>query len=496
MASLDWVIGQLRGVVGDRGVLADANELVVFACDGLPIAKGLPRAAVFPTDTQQVARCVGLLAKHGLSIVPRGSGTGLTGGSVAFDGGVVVSTSRMTRIESIDLANRVAVVQSGVRNLDLTRAVAAKCAAQTSTTQGGDLQAGALRFSPDPSSQSVATIGGNAATDAGGINTLKYGVTGSHILGIEAVLADGSVVCTRGGPLCDGVGPDLPGLLCGSEGTLGIVTRLWCRLSPSPRHLRTLYAVFHATADACDTVSEVIASGIVPASMELLDGAMIRVVEEAFQYGFPAQARAMLLIEIDGVDGLLDQPLEQIVAICQRHGAQDLEHCADPTQRAKLWAVRKRAFGAIGRISRSYCTQDACLPRSKLAEAIERIGAIGQRFGLRISNVFHAGDGNVHPILLFDEDDPADVQRVLAASEAILEYCLSIGGTITGEHGVGVEKLHLMHKAFNPDTLDTFDRIKKTFDPDRRINDGKLIPSDRLKIELKQPISPNTPGGL
>lgn len=527
MASHHSAWTALRAVVGDGGVVCDRGEMVAYECDGLPIAKGQPAAVVFPTDTGQVARCVQVLVEYGLQIVPRGSGTGLAGGCVAFDGGVVVSTSRMTQIESIDLKNRVAVVQAGVRNLALSNAavalgtpfvpvstptqrgrtimgINAPTPVPVSDTQrdpavrlgrGGSSVGIGLRFSPDPSSQAAATIGGNAATNAGGINTLKYGVTCSHVLGMELVLDDGSVVTTRAGSLQDGIGADLPALLCGSEGTLGIMTRLWCRLTPSPRSFRTVYAVFNSTQNACKTVSDVIASGIVPTSMEILDGAMIRVVENVFGDGFGGAAEALLLIEIDGVEQALDHDLEQIVRICTLNHALDIQRCADANRRAELWRARKRAFGAIGRISRSYCTQDACVPRSKLAQAIGHIGQIGQKFGIRIHNVFHAGDGNIHPILLFDEDEPEDVQRVLAVSEEILEYCISIGGTITGEHGVGVEKLHLMTKMFNADTIDTFDQIKRTFDPHRRINDGKLIPSDRLHIQLKKPLSPNVPGG-
>lgn len=484
------VMVALRHVVGEQGVVCDPGAMLAYECDGLPIAKGLPRAVVFPINTQQVVDVVKVLAQHGLPMVPRGSGTGLAGGCVAFDRDVIISTARMTQIESIDLSNRVAVVQSGVRNQALSDAVA-----QLGTPLDRSGASGCLRFAPDPSSKAVSTIGGNAATNAGGINTLKHGATCHHILGMEVVLPDGAVMTTRGGSLRDGLGADLSALFCGSEGTMGIITRLWCRLTPSPRDFRTVWAVFDSTRNACQAVSDVIATGIVPTSMEMLDGAMIRVVEEAFSYGFDADANAMLLIEIDGPAQLLDHQLETIVEICSSNQARDIQRCGDPARRAELWQARKRAFGAIGRISRSYCTQDACVPRSMLAEAVEHMTAIGKQFGLQVNHVFHAGDGNVHPILLFDEDDPEDVQRILAASEAILEYCISIGGTITGEHGVGVEKLHLMHKMFNAETIDTFDRIKQVFDRDRRINDGKLIPSDRLTIQLRQPVAPNTPGG-
>jgi glycolate oxidase len=487
--TFDALIDEFIKVVGADGVLAEPGELLAYECDGFPIAKGVPAAVVLPTDTVQVSECVKLLSRHNLPIVPRGSGTGLTGGCVAFDRGAILCTARMTRIEHIDLHNRYAVVQAGVRNSDLSDAVVL-----AQQRAGGSVGA-SLHFSPNPSSQGVSTIGGNAATNAGGINTLKYGVTTHHILGVEWVLADGSIVVTRPGGLCDGIGPDLPGLLCGSEGTLAIITRLWCRLTPQPIDLRTVYAVFDSTDRACQSVGDIIASGIVPAAMEMIDGLMIQVVEDAFHYGFPKQAAALLLIEIDGPTHVVDLHLGRVLQVCRTNHATDLQHCSDPARRAELWHARKHAFGAIGRISRSYCTQDACIPPSRLPEALREIKKIGERSGLTIPNVFHAGDGNIHPILLFDEDNPRDVRRVLQASLEILEYCVGIGGTITGEHGVGVEKLHLMSRMFNPATLDCFSRIKSGFDPARRMNDGKLIPSDRIQIELLHPVGANSPGG-
>lgn len=479
MQSRHPVINELIQIVGAEGVLTDRNELRVYECDGFPVAKGMPTAVVFPTDTAQVSACMKALGPHDIQIIPRGSGTGLAGGCVAFGGGVLISTSRMTNIESIDLNNRVALVQAGVRNLSLTDHIAAT----------------GLRFSPDPSSQRASTIGGNASTNAGGINTLKHGVTTNHILGMEMVLPSGEIVTTRAGGACDGVGPDLPGLICGHEGTFGVITRLWCRLVPDPKHFRTFYAVFSSTRDACKTVADVIAAGIVPTSMEMMDGEMIKVVEDAFHFGFDPTAAAMLLLEVDGIDQVLDEEMARIVEIARKNHAGDIQLCADPKRRMQLWSARKKAFGAIGRISHSYCTQDACVPRSMLPEVLERVGEIGLKYGIKIANVFHAGDGNIHPILLFDEDDPDDVQRIMRASQEILEYCVSIGGTITGEHGVGVEKLHLMHAMFNPETLDAFLKIKKTFDPDQRINDAKLIPSDRMTVELIRPVGANVPGG-
>jgi len=476
------IIDDLAAIVGVDAVLHDSDELAVYACDGFPVARGLPTAVVFPTTTPQVRDCVLAAIRRDLPIIPRGSGTGLAGGATAYGEGLIICTSRMTRIESIDASNRVAVAGPGVRNVALSEAVAATPGAQH------------LHFSPDPSSQRASTIGGNAATNAGGINTLKHGVTTNHILGVEIVTGTGDIL-TTGGALYDRVGPDLPGLICGSEGTLGIITKLWCRLVPRPASFRTVYAVFTSTQDCCHTVRDTIAAGIIPTSMEVMDGAMIRVVEDAFAYGFPTDAAALLLIEIDGVEAALDAQMAQIVGIARDNHAMDVQQCADPKRRAELWSARKRAFGAIGRISNAYCTQDACVPRSLLPQVMARVAELGQEYGVQITNVFHAGDGNIHPILLFDEDDPDQVQNVLRLSEAILAYCIDVGGSLTGEHGVGVEKIHLMARMFGPDTLDTFSRIKDTLDPQARFNDGKLIPSPRVSIELLKPVAANSPGG-
>ena len=479
MSTAHPVIAELAAIVGDDGVVSEANELKVYESDAFSVAKGQPTCVVFPTDTQQVAACVKVLNKYDLQIIPRGSGTGLAGNAVAYTPGVLIVTTRMTRIEKVDLKNRYAVVQAGVRNLALSESIAST----------------GLRFSPDPSSQRATTIGGNSATNAGGINTLKHGVTTNHILGMEIVLPDGSIVQTRNSGAYDGVGPDLPALLCGSEGTFGIVCRLWCRLVPNPKHLRTVYAVFGSVAEACKAVSDVIASGVLPTSMEMMDGQMIQILEDAFHFGFDTSAGAMLLLEVDGVEQILDEQMAGIEQIARDNGANDIQQCADPKRRAELWSARKKAFGAIGRASPSYCTQDACVPRSKLPEVMQRVGELASEYGLRITNVFHAGDGNIHPIVLFNEDDPEQVRQTLRLGEAILSFCVDVGGTITGEHGVGVEKLDMMGKMFNQETLATFLKIKKTFDPDQRVNDSKKIPSDRLRIELLAPVSVNVPGG-
>jgi glycolate oxidase len=400
-----------------------------------------------------------------VKILPRGSGNELTGACVAFEDGVVVSTVKMNRILSSDLENRVAHVEAGVRNTQLSDAVA--------QLPGG----AAYHFAPDPSSQRASTIGGNAATNAGGIHTLKDFVTSTHILGMELVLPDGTVIeigAKNGAYEC---GIDLPGLICASEGTLGIITSLWVRLVPKATSFRTIVGFFATQADACNTVSDVIAAGQLPAAMEMLDGKMVTLIEDAFHFGFPKQAQALILCEIDGIDALLDAQMNEIVQIMKSRSAIGIDTSGDPAARAKLWMARKSAFGAIGRISPSYCTQDACVPRSTLADVLKRIDEIGRAHGLQITNVFHAGDGNVHPIFLYDERDEAQVQNVLRAAEQILKHCIDVGGTVTGEHGVGVEKLNSMCVQFSDAERALMEGVKAAFDPAGLLNPGKVIPT-------------------
>jgi glycolate oxidase len=502
------LIDELMRTLPAGSVITDPAELFVYESDGFTIARARPAAVVFPTTTQHVVGVVKALVRHGAQVVPRGSGTGLAGGCVAYDLGVVVSTARMNRILAIDLENRVAHVEAGVRNLALSDAVAAlplnvhqaspigsDPTPQTSPARDPEAArahqrtiANPYHFSPDPSSQRASTIGGNASTNAGGIHVLKDFVTSSHILGMEMVLADGSVIEVGGKNGAYEGGPfDLPGLICGHEGTFGLVTKLWVRLVPKATSFRTMVAVFNTTADACNTVSDVIASGALPAAMEMMDGTMIRIVEDAFHFGFPPTAQALVLIEIDGIDALLDAQLDDIVRVCNANHAASVELSKDADRRAALWKARKGAFGAIGRVSHSYCTQDACVPRSKLAEVLERIAEIGVEYGIAITNVFHAGDGNVHPIFMYDERDSTQVQRTLEAAEKVLKYCIDVGGTVTGEHGVGVEKLHIMAYQFDGATMAQFERVKFAFDPEERINAGKLLPSEKVKVNLLKP---------
>jgi len=476
MALPAGLVEELERIVSADNVLTDEAELFVYESDGFTIAKARPGAVVFPTNTDHVVAVVKLLGQHGVQIVPRGTGTGLAGGCVAFENGVIVSTTRMNRVRKIDLENRVAHVEAGVRNVQLSEAVAA--------VPGG----AAYHFAPDPSSQRASTVGGNASTNAGGIHTLKDFVSSNHVLGVEMVLSDGAVLETGAKHGCYESGNfDLTGLICGHEGTFGIICSLWVRLVPKATSFRTLVSIFQTTADACGTVSDVIAAGMLPAAMEMMDGSMIQIVEDAFHLGFPRDAQALVLTEIDGIPELLDGMQQEVIDISNAHHATSVKTSSDPDARAKLWKARKSAFGAIGRISHSYCTQDACVPRSMLASVLQRIDEIGKEHGLQITNVFHAGDGNIHPIFLYDDRDESQVQNTLRAAEKMLKYCIDIGGTLTGEHGVGVEKLHLMPYLFDEPTMNQFQRIKLAFDPQHRINAGKLLPSEKVKVNLLKP---------
>jgi glycolate oxidase len=466
------LIAALREGLGTGRVVADPSELIVYECDGFTIPRARPLAVVFPQSTAEVVAAVRICRDHRVAILPRGSGTGLCGGMVSVTPSVQISTARMKRVLEIDLRNRWALVEAGVPNLSLSQAVANS----------------AYHYAPDPSSQRASTIGGNVATNAGGLHTLKYGVTVNHLLGMEVVLGDGTVH-VLGGPRGGGhfFGADIAGLLCGSEGTLGIVTKVWCRLVKKAKAFRTALAIFDDTGKACRAVAEIIAAGIVPAALEMMDGAMIGIVEDAFHLGFPKGAQALLVIEVDGQELGLDQDLVVIEAICQRNGVTTFEGGSDPKRRADLWSARKKAFGAIGRVSPSYCTQDACVPRSKLPEVIAQIAEICGRHRLRATNVFHAGDGNVHPILMYDDGDEASVRAALAASAEILRYCVSVGGTVTGEHGVGIEKVEFMRNIFSADDLEAMHRIRNALVPADCLNPFKVLPRDGVEIDLLHP---------
>ncbi len=458
-AAIAPLVRALRSRLGSKNVLSTKSDLAVYECDAFTIEKNRPDVVVFPRSTRQVALVVKLAREHDVPVVPRGAGTSLAGGCLPVGGGLVVMLTRMKQILEINLRDRFAVVEPGVPNLQLTRALAGT----------------GFHFAPDPSSQTACTIGGNVGTNAGGPHTLKYGVTLNHVLGLEAVLGDGSVV--QIGPVPDPAQLDLVGLLVGSEGTLAIVTKVWVRLTRDPQDYRTMRAIFDTVDDATNAISDIIAAGVIPAAMELMDQGIVGAVEEAFHFGFPLDAEAIVVIELDGPAAGLDRQQVQVVEFCRKWRAREVVPAATAKERELLWKCRKMAIGALGRLSPSYCIQDGVVPRTRLPHILRRIAEIGLKYGLRIVNVAHAGDGNVHPILLFDERDKDQVARVLAAGEELLEECIRCGGSVTAEHGIGVEKLSLMNRLFTDADLRAMARVREAFNPGERLSPGKLLPS-------------------
>jgi glycolate oxidase len=464
------LIDRLRAIVGRDAVLTSPTDLLVYECDGYTIEKNRPDVVVFPTTTEQVVQVVKAASAAGVPFLPRGAGTSLAGGCLPVGGGVMIALTRMKRILEVSYRDRYAVVEAGVVNLWLTN----------------HLKPHGYHYAPDPSSQGACTIGGNVATNSGGPHTLKYGVTVNHILGLEFVLPDGEVVQT-GGPAEDNPGYDLTGVIVGSEGTFGIATKAWVRISRNPEAYRTLLGVFESVDDATNTISDIIGAGIIPGALEMLDQLILQAVEAAFHFGFPLDAGAVLIMEVDGLEAGLDGDAERIAAIARKNGAREVRRAKDDAERLLLWKCRKQAFGAVGRLAPSYCTQDGVVPRTKLPHILRAIQRIGQKYDLRIANVFHAGDGNIHPILLFDERDAEQVKRVLAASHEILEECLACGGSVTGEHGIGVEKIDFMPKLFSPEDLALMVRLRTAFNPDNRCSPHKMLPTAGACIEPSKP---------
>jgi glycolate oxidase len=467
---------RIAAVVGPRGYLDRPEDLAIYEYDG-SIDKHRPDLVVFPRSTQDVAAIVRVARDFKVPLVGRGSGTGLSGGAIPREGGITVAFARMNRILEIDLENERAVVQPGVINLDLTLAV----------------QNSGYFYAPDPSSQRACSIGGNVAENAGGPHTLAYGVTTNHVLGLELVLPDGSIVET-GGKELDSPGYDLTGLLTGSEGTMVLVTKITVRLMRKPELVKTVLAIFETSADAGRTVAEITARSITPVAVEMLDGVMLRMVEEATHAGYPMDAEAVLLIELEGLREVVEEQTEQMRKACALCNAREFRVARTAQERDLLWAGRKNAFGAVGRVSPSYYVQDGVVPRTKVEPTLRYIGEVSKRYGLTISNIFHAGDGNLHPIILFDPRKPGDLDKARASGEDILTYCIEAGGSITGEHGVGMEKNELMSKLFSQETLDMILRLKLLFDPDGRFNPGKVLPTGKGCLEIRQPaLAPGTP---
>ena len=457
---MDKLIENLKAVVGSSAVLSEPDELLVYECDGLPQHKYLPRAVVFPSSTEETAAVMRLLARDGVPFTPRGAGTGLSGGALSLNNGVVIELARMRKILKIDEANRLAVVQPGVVNSHVSRAVAHL----------------GLHYVPDPSSQPTCTIGGNIAENAGGIHCLKYGTTTDHVLGVRVVLAGGEIVELGSGG-SEIAGYDLLGTFVGSEGTFGIATEATLRLVPIPPAVRTMLAEFDEVNDASHAVSAIIAAGVMPAALEMMDHEIIRAVEASvFAAGLPLDVGAALLIELDGIEAGLDEEAERVTSICLQYGARECRLARDDNERKKLWAARKGAFGAIGRISPDSMIQDAVVPRSQLPQVLASAYRIASKYQLRIANVFHAGDGNLHPLICFDSRSAIEVHNVKEAGREMMETCVRAGGSITGEHGVGFDKRELLSLIFSDADMDAMLRVRAAFDPTGLCNPGKIIP--------------------
>jgi glycolate oxidase len=440
--------------------------------------KGAPDAVALPTTTDQVQAIVRACRRAGVPLVPRGSGTGLIGGAMAAQGGVMVSTTRMAAVLDIDYANRSATVQPGLINLWLTNEVRAR----------------GWFFAPDPSSQMVSSVGGNVSTNAGGPHCLKYGITTNHVLGLEMVTGRGDVV-SLGGKAVERPGYDLTGVAVGSEGTFGLVTAITVRLTHAPEAVKTVLAAFRTVVDASEVVSAAIAAGMTPAALEMLDEAIIRAINAGTGAGYPEGAGAVLLIELDGPRAEVEAQGDRVAAICREHGALSVSVARDEAERALLWKGRKEAAGAVGRLTAAYLLQDAVVPRSKLPQIMREVVAIGERYGLLIANVFHAGDGNLHPMICYDDTRVGELDKAKEANEELLRACIGLGGSVTGEHGVGVDKAKNLPLQYADADLNFMYRIRGVFDPDRIMNPGKLLPTHPACGEGFRPPRPVLPAG-
>jgi glycolate oxidase len=448
--------------LGAKNVLTDRAQLRSYECDGLTGYRVVPGLVLLPHTAEQVAGAVRVCAAHGIPFVARGAGTGLSGGALPVADGVVISLQRLRRVLEVDPVDRRAVLEPGVTNLEITRAAAPY----------------GLYYAPDPSSQQVCTIGGNVAENSGGAHCLKYGFTTNHVLALQVVLADGSLV-TLGGDSGEQAGPDLRGVFLGSEGTVGITTKITVRLLRAPESVRTLLADFPSVRAAGDVVSDIVAAGIVPAAVEMMDTLAIEAAEEAVHAGYTVGVPAALVVELDGPAEECEGQFERVRTICEKHGCTRLHIAADNEERAAIWRGRKAAFAAVGRISPDYFVQDGVVPRTRLAEALGRIAEMGEQAGLRVANVFHAGDGNLHPLVLFDAS-AGETERAEVLSAQIAELCVELGGSLSGEHGIGTDKACSMPKMFSETDLEVMARVRGAFDPAGLCNPGKLLPTPRL----------------
>jgi glycolate oxidase len=461
------LIRRLEEITGPQGVISERNQLRTYECDGLANFRVVPSVVVLPETADQAQAAVRACHEAGVPFVARGSGTGLSGGALPVSDGVLIVLARMRRILEVDLDNQRAVVEPGVLNLQVTKEVA------------GD----GFYYAPDPSSQQVCSIGGNVAENSGGAHCLKYGFTTNHVTGAQIVAADGELV-RLGGRAPDAPGYDLLGAFVGSEGTLGIATEVTVRLVRLPETVRTLLAAFATTDEAGAATSAIIAAGVVPAAIEMMDALAIEAAEAAVHCGYPAGAGAVLIVELDGPAAEVEAQFAQVERLCADNGASEIRIAADDAERVLFWKGRKSAFAAVGRISPDYIVQDGVVPRTALPEVLRRIGEVADRHGVRVANVFHAGDGNLHPLVLFDDGVAGEAARAEDVSAAIIDLCIEYGGSITGEHGVGMDKSRYMPRMFTDDDLDTMQLVRCAFDPRGLANPGKIFPTPRLCGEV------------
>lgn len=467
MEALGRLAARFRDVVGDDGVITERSRLRTYECDGLAVYTAMPGIAVLPDDAGQVAEIVRACGAEGVPYVARGSGTGLSGGALPRADGVLIVTSRMRRVLEVDVESERAVVEPGVINLDVTKQAAPY----------------GYYYAPDPSSQQICSIGGNVAENSGGAHCLKYGFTTNHVLGLELVTPDGEIV-EVGGKAPDPPGYDLIGAVIGSEGTLGIVTKVTVRLLRAPESVRTLLAGFGSTDEAGAAVSGIIGAGVVPAAVEMMDALAIEAAEAATHCGYPEGAGAVLVVELDGPEAEVAAEFDEVLRHCRQAGAFEVRVAADDDERALIWKGRKSAFAAVGRISPDYIVQDGVIPRTALPQVLRDIGRLSASSGIRVANVFHAGDGNLHPLVLFDDAAEGAGERAEEVSGQILDLCITHGGSITGEHGVGADKAAHMPRMFTDADLDTMQLVRCAFDPDGLCNPGKIFPTPRLCGEV------------
>src|SRR5712692_7560007 len=467
IARRDKIAAALRAIVPGDGVIVSEPLRRVYESDGLTAYRQPPLVVVLPSTTAQVAAVLRYCQDEGVKVVPRGAGTSLSGGALPLADGVLLGLAKFNRILDIDYANRCVVTQPGVTNLAITQAV----------------ENAGFYYAPDPSSQIACTIGGNVAENSGGVHCLKYGVTTNNVLGIEMVLMDGEVI-RLGGKHLDAEGYDLLGVMTGSEGLLGVVTEVTVRILPKPTTARALLIGFAATQDAADCVAAVITAGIIPSGMEMMDRPAIHAAEAFVKVGYPLDVEALLIVELDGPEVEVEHLIEKVEAIARANRARSVRISRDEPERLAFWSGRKAAFPAIGRISPDYYCMDGTIPRARLAEVLTRMRALSEQYGLRVANVFHAGDGNLHPLILYDANQPGEIERTEAFGADILRLCVAVGGVLTGEHGVGVEKRDLMGTMFDETDLAHQQRLKCAFDPDGLLNPGKVFPQLHRCAEL------------